>query len=260
MFYDSFPINTSIHHTAIILTKTPSIKVLKHLNALLNVGIDAFVMCDQDPSNFNNSTNRILYISDEQLALYGLTRNRVWDRVFVWLYNQSSIDYVWLMEEDVTWSNVRYMVKLFNVYANNPADLLSRNIIYRNKHTLGWMWWPTTSLKLFPEKKWSGSLNMLSRVSRRLIKAHQYYTLQLLNETKQNNASKIDSNYYYQEFFIPTVANMFNLKMLIYDHSLMEVHVSSLTENDIRTLLAKGKHIFHAVKHDSQLLINATQY
>ncbi|CAF4994667.1 unnamed protein product [Rotaria sp. Silwood1] len=137
MFYDSFPINTSIHHTAIILTKTPSIKVLKHLNALLNVGIDAFVMCDQDPSNFNNSTNRILYISDEQLALYGLTRNRVWDRVFVWLYNQSSIDYVWLMEEDVTWSNVRYMVKLFNVYANNPADLLSRNIIYRNKHTLG---------------------------------------------------------------------------------------------------------------------------
>ncbi|CAF3077126.1 unnamed protein product, partial [Rotaria sp. Silwood2] len=135
--YFSSRINKRVHHTAIILARIPSIKVLKHLNALVNAGVDAFVMCDEEPSKYTNSTNRTLYVNNEQLARYGLTRNRVWDRVFVWLYNQSSIDYVWLMEDDVTWSNVHHIVNLFNTYAYNQADLLSRNIIYKNKHTLG---------------------------------------------------------------------------------------------------------------------------
>ena len=74
-----------------------------------------------------------------------------------------------------------------------------------------WIWWPTTNLDLFPENKWSGSLNMLSRVSRRLINAHQYYIRLLFNERQKNSSYKVESNYYFQEFFIPTVAHMFNL-------------------------------------------------
>jgi hypothetical protein len=137
LFINSFKITNNIRHTAIILARQPSIKVLKHLNVLVNVGVNAFVMCDEQPSKYINVTNRILYVNDESLAQYGLTRNLVWDRVFIWLYNQSSIDYVWLMEDDVTWSNVQHIVNLFNKYENNKADLLSRNIIYRNNQTLG---------------------------------------------------------------------------------------------------------------------------
>jgi len=66
-------------------------------------------------------------------------------------------------------------------------------------------------------------------------------------------------NYYFQEFLIPTVAHMFNLTMVIYDHSNMDVYFGALTEDKIREALANCKQIFHAVKHDSQLLINATQ-
>jgi hypothetical protein len=137
LFFGSSYRNKNVRHTAIILARQPTIKVLKHLNALVNVGVDAFIMCDEQPTKYTNITNRILYVNDESLAQYGLTRNRVWDRVFVWLYNQSFIDYVWLMEDDLTWTNVHYMVDLFNKYANNTSDLLSRNIIYRNKQTLG---------------------------------------------------------------------------------------------------------------------------
>lgn len=124
---------------------------------------------------------------------------------------------------------------------------------------ISWMWWPKTHLNILPEKKWSGSLNMLCRVSNRLVQAHQYYTLQLLRAKQQNLSLMIDSNYYYQEFFIPTVAHMFNLRMEIYNHSNMDVHVSQLSEDNIRNSLRNGKQIFHPVKHDSQLLINATQ-
>jgi hypothetical protein len=121
------------------------------------------------------------------------------------------------------------------------------------------VWWPKVFLKLLPEYKWSGALNMLSRVSRRLINAHEYYVRQLFNERKNLNSSQFDNNYYFQEFLIPTVAHMFNLTMVIYDHSNMEVFFTALNEDQIRESLAKGKQIFHAVKHDSPLLINATQ-
>jgi hypothetical protein len=121
-----------------------------------------------------------------------------------------------------------------------------------------WIWWPKSYLKLIPEHKWSGSLNMLSRVSSRLVQAHQYYIHQLWEKRKENSSIQIDNNYYFQEFFTPTVAHLFNLTMIIYDHSNMDVHVFPLSEDGIRRSLANGRHIFHPVKHDSQLLSNAT--
>jgi hypothetical protein len=129
--------NKNIRHTAIILTKQPTIKILNHLNALVNVGVDAYVMCDENPWKYMNITKRFLYVDDKSLDQYGLGGNRAWDRVFFWLYNQSSIDYVWIMEDDLTWTNVHHMMNLFNKYANNSADLLSRKIIPRNNETLG---------------------------------------------------------------------------------------------------------------------------
>ena len=125
-------INKSIQHTAIILARRPSIKIFYHLNSLLNVGVNAFVMCDERPSKYMIMTERVLYVSDQSLAQYGMKRNLVWDRVFIWLYNQSSLDYVWLMEDDLTWISANHMVNLFNQYAHNRADLLARNIIYKD--------------------------------------------------------------------------------------------------------------------------------
>lgn len=125
--------NRITRHRAIILARRPSVKILSHLNTLLNVGVDAFLMSDENPSNYTNMTERILYVNDESLVQYGLNRNRVWDRVFIWLYNQSSFDYVWLIEDDLTWTHVQHMINLFNRYANDPADLLSRNIIYKTQ-------------------------------------------------------------------------------------------------------------------------------
>lgn len=122
-----------------------------------------------------------------------------------------------------------------------------------------WMWWPKMILKILPESKWSGALNMLSRVSRRLIKAHQYYIEQMFNERKNLSDNQFDQNYYFQEFLIPTVGHMFNLTMLIYDSSNMEVSFTPLSEDDVARSLKNGKQIFHAVKHQSPLLVNATE-
>lgn len=247
-------------HNAVILTRRLSIKVLKHLNALVNAGVNAYVMCDEPPWKYTDLTNRILYIDNEALAQYGLTRNLVWDRVFVWLYKQSSFDYIWIMEDDVTWSNIRHIVNLFDKYTNDTTDLLSRRIFYKNKspYKKNWVWWPKHQLSLLPENKWSCALNVISRISKRLINAHHHYVRELFREKKRNSSLKIDKNYYYQEFLIPTAAHMFDLKMATYDRSNTFLSAHNLNESEILELLTKGVKIFHAVKHNSQLLINAT--
>ena len=100
---------------------------------------------------------------------------------------------------------------------------------------------------------------MFARISHRLINAHRYYIEQLYNERKTISDRQFDNNYYYQEFLIPTVSRMFNLTMQVYDTSNMEVDIGSIKENQIRGLIESGKQIFHAVKHDSKLLINTTE-
>ena len=132
-----------------------------------------------------------------------------------------------------------------------------RNISFVN--LFSWIWWPQSRLKLFPESQWSGSLNMLCRVSHRLIESHQHYTLALLNEIKRNNSLQSDGNLYFQEFFIPTVAHVSHLSMIIYDHSQMDVHVSRLSEDNIKTSWSQGKRIFHPVKHNSSFLFEQRQ-
>ena len=52
---------------------------------------------------------------------------------------------------------------------------------------------------------------------------------------------------------------MSNLTIVVYNDSNMNVNFPPLSEDDIRKSLASGQQIFHAVKHDSQILINATQ-
>lgn len=95
---------------------------------------------------------------------------------------------------------------------------------------------------------------MFSRVSHRLINAHRYYIEQLYNERKNISDNQFDNNYYYQEFLIPTAGHMFNLTMQMYDTSNMQVHIGSIKENEIQSLIQNGKQIFHAVKHDSMLV------
>lgn len=118
-----------------------------------------------------------------------------------------------------------------------------------------WMWWPKQQIDLFPQINWSGSLNMFSRVSRRLIEAHRYYTMKL---SLYNQSVNFDKSFYYQEFFIPTVAKMFNLSAAIYNTSTAIINILPLSENDIRRWLNEGKRIFHPVKHRSEVLFNET--
>lgn len=120
-------------HFAIILTrKASAMDVLKHLVDLRSVGIEAFVMCDE---NLSNNSERFLHVPDETLKKFNLKRNQVWDRVFVWLYDRTEIDFVWLIEDDLTWLNGNDMLEFFDRYASDSNDLLCRNRIEFNSKT-----------------------------------------------------------------------------------------------------------------------------
>lgn len=122
----------------IILTREPTPKVIQQSNELIEVGIETLIMSDTPLKNENSKYfSRLHYVDDATLKSYGLNRNRAWDRVFVWLYNQSSIEYVWIMEDDFAWANANDVKSFFNQYATDQTDLLARNIIYWSKKTLG---------------------------------------------------------------------------------------------------------------------------
>lgn len=120
----------SQRHNVIILARRPTTKLLKHLDALVHVGVNAYLMSDESLTNYKSLSDRVIYVSDQALAQYKLTRNRAWDRAFVWLYEQSSMDYVWIMEDDVTWDSIYHIRNLFEKYSDDTNDLLSKHIIY----------------------------------------------------------------------------------------------------------------------------------
>jgi hypothetical protein len=95
---------------------------------------------------------------------------------------------------------------------------------------------------------------VIARVSRRLIKAHQYYSGELFNMSKR---IRIEGKYYYQEFFIPTVARLQSLTVATYDYTDMNISSNAMSEDDLRCSIARGTRIFHAVKHDSRVLTTA---
>ena len=122
----------------IILTREPTPKVIQQSNELIEVGIETLIMSDTSLKKENSKYfSRLRYIDDVALKSYGLNRNRAWDRVFVWLYNQSSIEYVWIMEDDFAWADANDVKSFLNQYATDQTDLLARNIIYWSKKTLG---------------------------------------------------------------------------------------------------------------------------
>ena len=122
----------------ILLTREPTAKVIRLSNELIDVGIETLIMSDTALTNRTSKyLSRFRYVDDATLQTYGLNRNRAWDRVFVWLYNQSSIQYVWIMEDDFAWADANDVKRFLNQYATDGSDLLSRNIIYWSNRTLG---------------------------------------------------------------------------------------------------------------------------
>ncbi len=264
---------SNYQHLAIIVASKLVPFVWKNFRALLCSGVDAYVMLDEiflinsssRADNFKSSTNRsirsyshrFLYVKNQQLAKFGVRYMKKlpsieytsWDRTVVWLYHRRNLTNVWIMEHDVQWFDVRNLTYLFDLFANNTADLLCDNIVPTNTY---WGHWPGTESDIFPKTSWLGTFSPLVRWSRRLIQ-HHYRYMQLIH--KDRLRYEIDKSYRFQEFIMGTIAKTENLSIEVYSktNDFIDIALGNMNDTNILYKLKNGKYILHPVKQDSIL-------
>jgi len=260
-------------HLVIIVTSKLFSFVWKNFRALLCSGVDVYVMLDEiflinsssRVDNFKARTNRsirsyshrFLYVTNQQLTKFGVTYMKKlpsieftsWDRTVVWLYHRMNLTNVWIIEHDVQWFDVRNLTYLFDLFANNTADLLCDNIVQTNAY---WGHWPSKESDIFPKSSWIGTFSPLVRWSRRLLQ-HHYRYMQLIH--KDRLRYEIDRSYRFQEFIMGTIAKIENLSIEVYSQTYNFIHIvlGNMSDADILYNLKHGKYILHPVKQESIL-------
>ena len=96
------------------------------------------------------------------------------DKAFYWLSklaSQDTIDYIWLIEDDVCFRNSNSLISLVKNYENDPADFIAASCFERPDYSewLTQKWF--IDEKFFGEKDFWQSTTPICRVSKRLISA-----------------------------------------------------------------------------------------
>jgi hypothetical protein len=262
------------HHLAIFVAPKLVPFLWKNFRALLCTGVNAYVMLndtfdmnsstrtDDFPARTNRSnrsyTHRFLHVSNDELAKYGVSymtkfpriQYSSWERAIVWLYHRRYLKNAWIMDYKLHWFHVQNLTDFFNFYDSDTNDILCADIIPTNSER--WKQWPKNKSDIFPKFYWMGTFSPLVRWSRRLL-LHHYQYMQLMHENRLGYA--IDSSFRFQEFLLPTIANMENLSIALYNEKYQSTHIDLGNHNDkdILTLLQSGKHIIYPIKYESIL-------
>jgi hypothetical protein len=155
----------------IFVTRSLNEPILKKLRSLLRMGVDAYVMCDNEPEV---KSKRILHIPDSHMEDIGWTHhmsqkeNKItaWDKATFYGYS-SGRQYVWICEDDVYW-NTSTIVKDF-VNTSSKADLIAYPIYERYEDNPKWFHWDKVALLTKQKKYWTATYNQLCRLSKRLL-------------------------------------------------------------------------------------------
>lgn len=142
------------------------------LRSALRAGIDAYVMCDEQPSK---TSKRILHYSDDEMDSIGWThhmsqeRNRItaWDKATYHAYTMK-VPHVWICEDDVYWNRPSVLKSIVDTEVTDDL-IASERIAETYWDQPSWYHWNKVEL-LTPKKKyWGASFNQLCRLSQRLL-------------------------------------------------------------------------------------------
>jgi len=206
-------------------------------------------------------THRFLYISNEQLAKYGVSymtkfpsvEYTAWDRAIIWLYHRNYLKNVWVMNYGVQWFHVHNMTHLFDLYAYDTTDILCADIVPTN--SASWQNWPKNESDIFPKSYWIGTFGPLVRWSRRLL-LHHYQYMQLIHKNRLQY--KIEIDFRFQEFAMGTIANIEKLSIGLYNqkHHFTHISLGDCNKTCILSLLRNGKYIIHPITYESILTLH----
>jgi hypothetical protein len=158
----------------LILTAIPLPSTLRFADALANISRNEIIIISDIKTSESPSVAKCVYIEDTVSRERGFFNASpiiaktpiAWDKAIYHLTDdQRDFDYVWIMEDDVFFTNPLICVELMNKYAYDTSDLIVRNFFVRDQHR-NWPHWQFAGR--FRSEHQAGAFLPLCRLSRRL--------------------------------------------------------------------------------------------
>ena len=116
------PLRNSV---VVFMARLLSARVLASAVLLRRQCVDAHIMLDK-PVNNNSSISWVHYLPDSELERTGFryatgrfeVATTAWDRALLWCHSYSTADYMWLVEDDVSWSPANALADFIEVGAH----------------------------------------------------------------------------------------------------------------------------------------------
>ena len=158
--------------TILLITRSLTKNIQNKLESLLQVGIDAYIICDDFPSH---TSDRIIHFSDKEMEKIGWTHHMsqvhnqitAWDKGTYFAYKLNR-PFVWICEDDVYWNNSNSMKQLLEINSND--DLIAYPLLEKYEDDQTWYHWEKAKLMTSDYSKWTATYNQLCRLSNRLLK------------------------------------------------------------------------------------------
>jgi hypothetical protein len=164
-----------MHSPLLILTGNALPSTLGFADSLAKIGRNETVIIpDNEPSRYPSIANCV-YIDDARARKNGFFNSSplipktpiAWDKAIFYLTTDYTIfDYVWIMEDDVFFTNPRVCIQLLEKYRSDTSDLIVRNFFLRDQHP-NWPHWHFAAQ--FRYEHQAGGFLPLCRLSRRMI-------------------------------------------------------------------------------------------
>ncbi len=201
--------------------------IVNRLRDLLNININAYVVCDKDMSELelyktqeDNIKNKIVYIPNDEILNNGWTNHTsfqecsAWDKA-TYFASIKNMDYVWFCEDDVWYkskNNIHPVKYLLDITENIDDDLIATRLHENYFKKKDWFHWDKARLltndmikyKNITDNniylKWMATYNQICRVSKRVID----YMKEL---------SQCSKRLYFHECMFATICNVNNYKI-----------------------------------------------
>jgi hypothetical protein len=158
----------------LILTADPLPSTLGFADKLASISDDEVIIISDNKPSALPSVAKCVYIDDDAARKCGffnsspiITKTPIaWDKALYHIIHfQKHPDYVWIMEDDVFFTNPQVCINLMEKYASDASDLIVRNFFLRDHHPT-WPHWHFAAH--FQYEHQAGAFLPLCRISRRM--------------------------------------------------------------------------------------------
>jgi hypothetical protein len=163
-----------MHSPLLILTETALPSTLGFADSLAKISRnETIIIPDNEPFRYPSIANCV-YIDDASARRNGFFNSSplilktpiAWDKALFYLTTDcTAFDYVWIMEDDVLFTNPQVCIQLMEKYVSDTSDLIVRNFFLRDQHP-NWPHWHFAAQ--FRSEHQAGGFLPLCRLSRRM--------------------------------------------------------------------------------------------